>query len=286
MFTRLLTLTLILVLSSAGHTGHAQTTMEEYNYISKGLRTSAELGLSIKEGYELGKKQEWTTPVVVGGDAIRRTAFVVIYRTATKEPVGLFLSLKRTDTNFLKTVCIPMPSSSAAVMNLAVQDFALAASEWSEQARAYYWQLAMMLAQNIERGSKPSAGPVVAASPAHPIDRQMENCLSKVDYDRGGSDFVAPDHGCLSTALNSWTSELKAKEAALLARLSGEDKGAMAANFKQWEATNDMVSSEMGLDSFGGSMNDSAKLRAEIELVKARVGMIETYIGILSEGGE
>lgn len=257
----------------------AQTSMEEYKYISRGIKASAEFGLDLKQGYELGTMREWYTPLVPGGDAKRYTRVAALYRFATKTPAGLLMVLKRTDTDFLKTICIPMPSSSSEVMNLAVQDFSIATSEWSEQARTYCWHLALMLAQEVEESAQ-----IIAATPRHLVDQQMQECLAKVDYERDGSDFIHPDYVCLQTALDAWVKELELKQGLLLQALTGDDRNKMASFFGSWETTMSNIQGESALDSFGGSMFDGEIIRSEIEFVKARINLIETYLGILETG--
>jgi len=273
----------VLVFICAAISSQCQTTLEEYNYISKGIKATVEFGLDIKTGYELGEVRQWSTPVSGTADGVRHTAVFVLYRKATMEPAGVFMMLKRTDTDFLKTVCIPLPSSSKEVMTAATKDFALATSEWSEQARTYCWHLALVFAQEIEAKTSAVETSVAESHFLHPIDRQLQACLTNVDYDRDGSDFVAPDYGCLWTALEAWQNELKSKQQKLLSLLTGENRATMASHLKAWDGAYETIQAEMGIETFGGSMYDGPKLRAELDLVQARVSMIETYIGIAEE---
>ena len=92
----------------------AQTTMEEYNYVTKGYKIQLESGLDMKKGYELahlGKKEI----------SIRNAELKVLYRLneaeKTKEVAAYMIIYKKKGAN-TEYICIPHPESSTEIKEL------------------------------------------------------------------------------------------------------------------------------------------------------------------------
>lgn len=78
-----------LVLSSLCLFG--QTTMEEYNYLTKGYKIQMESGLDMKKGYSMREVDEWGTKRD-DGSFIRSSKLLQLYRDGESEPcAGLII---------------------------------------------------------------------------------------------------------------------------------------------------------------------------------------------------
>lgn len=88
---------------------NAQTTMDEFNYITKGYKIQLESGLDMKAGYEFTKIDE----VVIGERSVtlskllnnktRVAGYLMVYKKSNKDP---------------EYICIPNPNSSYEVIEL------------------------------------------------------------------------------------------------------------------------------------------------------------------------
>jgi hypothetical protein len=90
----------------------AQTTQEEFNYVTKGYSMQVESGLDMKKGYTL--KDVGDYQLNFGKEGIRQTVFKFLYRTGQAKPCALMLIYKRT-TGFIDYYCIPTPNASQAL---------------------------------------------------------------------------------------------------------------------------------------------------------------------------
>jgi hypothetical protein len=107
------TLTLLSMLIFLG-VGSAQTTQEEYNYLTKGYKIQVESGLDMKDGYTL-KPIEINTNVA--WDRQRSTTFHGLYRDGDKTPCAILMIYTRIDTRFTEHFCIPHTKSSILIWN-------------------------------------------------------------------------------------------------------------------------------------------------------------------------
>jgi hypothetical protein len=169
-----------------------------------------------------------------------------------------------------------MPSSEQAVIDRAWNDLLIATSEWSKQAQTYFWQVALSFAAEVEaKGYAPTA--MVKAE--HAIDKQLNACLAKGDPDNYQWGMTHPEYGCWNTALQAWLVELKRAEDRLMAAV--EDKAGLKKYLDAWHTYYDnYLGAEEGFEDFGGSLYQIALLSSQITIVKARIEMLDTYLGI------
>lgn len=257
-------------------TGFAQTTMEDYEYIAREMLNEAKEDRPANERYTTGHEHAWTTPIGGGSTGKRKSVTSVIYETSTSRPVGVLVALRRTDTDFLRTICIPLPSSEQAVLDRAWQDLVRATSEWSTQAHTYFWHVALSFAAEVEaNGYAPSD----MEKAEHAIDKRLTACLAKLNPDTYEWGMVHPEYGCWNQALQDWLTELKLIETRLMAAV--EDKAGLKQHLDAWHVYYDNhMANEEGFEDFGGSLHQIQLLQAQITIVKARIEMLETYLGI------
>lgn len=84
----------------------AQTTQEEYNYITKGYKVQIESGLDMKKGYTMVDYGVWS---LNHGEQTRLCEFKGLVRAGQSKPCAILMLYKRTDiangVNYY--VCIP-----------------------------------------------------------------------------------------------------------------------------------------------------------------------------------
>ena len=256
----------------------AQTTMADYDYIARVMLIDAKAGKPVNDKYITGHEHAWTSPVGEGSTGTRKSVTSVIFEAATSRPVGILVALRRTDTEFIRTLCIPLPSSDNEVLDRAFKDMVTATSEWSTQAQTYFWHVALSFAAEV---AAKSFAPTKMLKAETAIESRLNACLDKGDPDTYEWGMIHPEYGCWNTALQDWLAELKRAEGRLIALVS--DKVAMKKMLDAWHAYYDNhLGAEQGLEDFGGTLYQISLLHAQITIVKARFEMIETYIGILN----
>jgi hypothetical protein len=106
------TILLLITLSAiclTSKTINAQTTIDEFNYITKGYKIQLESGLDMKAGYEFTKIDE----VVIGE---RSVALSKLVNNKTRV-VGYLIVYKKSNKDS-EYICIPNPNSSYEVIEL------------------------------------------------------------------------------------------------------------------------------------------------------------------------
>src|ERR1035437_5469051 len=101
-------------------TTKAQTTLEEYNYVTKGYKTQLESGLDMKKGYELKQIHK---RMLTGKDGVNRqfTMFALV-RSADKSVACYMVKYQNLSENKDKYMCIPDNASDASILNKAIAD--------------------------------------------------------------------------------------------------------------------------------------------------------------------
>ena len=85
------------------HNVFSQTTIEEYNYITKGYKIQLESGLDMKKGYEF-------VDIGVSDSGIRKAELKALYRTNNKT-IAAYMIIYMTK-GYKEYICIPHPASS------------------------------------------------------------------------------------------------------------------------------------------------------------------------------
>ena len=83
----------------------AQTTEEEYNYVTKGYKVQMESGLDMKKGYTLKDLGNWS--LNFGSDGTREATFKGLYRDNSSKPCAIMLIYKRPSSGYTEYYCIP-----------------------------------------------------------------------------------------------------------------------------------------------------------------------------------
>lgn len=99
-----------------------QTTLEEYNYVTKGYKIQIESGLDMKAGYILKDITDFITTYTVDENKIhRKTTFKLLYRQNNDLPVAIMMITERKDNNYKEYFCIP--SYNSDLWNTFSSDF-------------------------------------------------------------------------------------------------------------------------------------------------------------------
>lgn len=104
LFTILFVITLFITKVSG------QTTLEEYNYITKGYKIQLESGLDMKKGYEIQNLDEKSTNE-------RKAELKVLFRikNGSKE-IAAYIVIYKRGTLPTEYICIPNPNSNAEIL--------------------------------------------------------------------------------------------------------------------------------------------------------------------------
>lgn len=88
----------------------AQTTQEEYNYLTKGYKIQLESGLDMKKGYSLKDLGDWG---LNHGSENRNCTFKGLVRDGQNKPCAILMIYKRTDISngAVFHICIPINAS-------------------------------------------------------------------------------------------------------------------------------------------------------------------------------
>jgi len=91
---------------------NAQTTLEEYNYLTKGYKVQMESGLDMKKGYELSSVDAETT-------SQRNAELKVLHRLKnSKKEIAAYLIIYNKTGNEKEYICVPNPKSNDEVKSL------------------------------------------------------------------------------------------------------------------------------------------------------------------------
>jgi hypothetical protein len=82
--------------------------MEEYNYITKGIKIQQEAGLDVKKGYSI---KDLFTTATHDQKVTRSTNFKAIYRDNEKKPFAFLCIYKNMKSDFTDYLCIPANDS-------------------------------------------------------------------------------------------------------------------------------------------------------------------------------
>lgn len=96
----------------------AQTTLEEYNYVTKGYKTQLESGLDMKKGYRFEEVTQFNTKSFWLG-VHRNTTLKALFREGETKPCALLCILTKYKQS--QYICIPHYASSEEIWKLAFE---------------------------------------------------------------------------------------------------------------------------------------------------------------------
>jgi hypothetical protein len=100
--------------------GWSQTTLEEYNYLTKGYKVQIESGLDMKSGYTFENVTE--SRITSGDSSYTRTEFKALIRKGEQKPCAMLCIYSEVVMNRLQKtdyVCIPHTESNKEVWAMA-----------------------------------------------------------------------------------------------------------------------------------------------------------------------
>ena len=91
----------------------SQTTLEEYNYVTKGYKVQIESGLDMKKGYRF---EDIHTIHIQYSDGIEReTQFKALFKEGQKQPSAILCIYSHSDDGMKDYICIPQFSSAKEI---------------------------------------------------------------------------------------------------------------------------------------------------------------------------
>lgn len=139
----------------------AQTTMEEYNYLSKGYKIQMESGLDMKKGYTIREIGEWGSTKSSGGFERSGRLFHLI-RDGDAMPCASLIIFSRSSTGWTHYQAIPHIYSDQEIWDKAAADFR--SSTVNTGNLGYSWATLKMVSQlatpnAMKPGSAKAYGP-------------------------------------------------------------------------------------------------------------------------------
>lgn len=110
---RYLPVTLLVIALSICTLINAQTTLEEYNYLTKGYKVQIESGLDMKKGYELEDVDSGQTPDQLRTIYVKRLLKI----NGTQKTTAAYL-LIYTKGNNTEYICVPHPKSETDILGM------------------------------------------------------------------------------------------------------------------------------------------------------------------------
>jgi hypothetical protein len=104
----------------AASPGLSQTTLDEYNYLTKGYKVQIESGLDMKSGYTFEDVTE--SKVTSGDSSYTKTEFKALIRKGEKKPCAIlciYSEVAMNRTQKTDYICIPHTESTREVWALA-----------------------------------------------------------------------------------------------------------------------------------------------------------------------
>ena len=129
----------ILVLTLLYAESKAQTTLEEYNYVTKGYRVQIESGLDMKKGYTFVDINAIRLSYTTGG--FRETEFKALFKEGARKPSAILCVFTRSDNGSKEYICIPQPDSPRELWD---STYARISTFEGENATALMWGLAKL----------------------------------------------------------------------------------------------------------------------------------------------
>ena len=112
-------ITLILFVIASFTRLFAQTTLEEYNYATKGYKIQVESGLDMKKGYLIVDLHENSVETNTDKGIVKRTMkFKGLYRSGEINPCAIMVVFRRFDNDFVDYICLPHWKSSKDIWDL------------------------------------------------------------------------------------------------------------------------------------------------------------------------
>jgi hypothetical protein len=102
---------LLLVLVSSH--GRAQTTLEEYNYVTKGYKVQIESGLDMKKGYRF--EDIHTLSIKYSDGIVRETEFKALFKDEQSKPTAILCIYTYSESSPKEYICIPQFNSPKAI---------------------------------------------------------------------------------------------------------------------------------------------------------------------------
>jgi len=105
-------------------TAASQTTLTEYNYLTKGYALDLETGRDIKKGYTINLINGFSSDIIVEKDTISRAVHLYSFnKEGEQKPVALLAKYIRLDNKHITYFCIPSDKSDIDVIKLAKTEY-------------------------------------------------------------------------------------------------------------------------------------------------------------------
>ena len=124
-----------------GFGAHGQTTITEYNYLTKGYKLDLETGRDLKEGYRLELIKQMGAAITYNNKSIIRDVKIYAFANVNLGKIAAVLvETKEKNSGGTTYYCIPSKFSSEDIIQRSISDFFEHNSNDSDQIKtAHYW---------------------------------------------------------------------------------------------------------------------------------------------------
>jgi hypothetical protein len=122
----------------------AQTTLQDYNYVSKGLIDDLNNGKDVKTGYKL--ESTGISGQINQGDGSWRNAEIHYFKKASNNKTQAFAVECTDNGGNRRFLCIPVSVSSNTIWNAAFKDLSGTGCEWHS---VFMWAFAKLIANKL-----------------------------------------------------------------------------------------------------------------------------------------
>ena len=136
---RTVALQVVLMFMVSGFAAYSQTTLMEYNYVTKGYRVQIESGLDMKKGYRF--EDIHSIHIEYSDGVVRDTEFKALYRDSVRTPVAILCIYSHPGEVRRDYICIPQFNSPKEIWD---STNAKISTVTGDNATALMWGLAKL----------------------------------------------------------------------------------------------------------------------------------------------
>ena len=117
----------------------SQTTLEEYNYVTKGYKVQIESGLDMKKGYTF--EDIHTIHIQYSDGIVREAEFKALFKNGQKLPSALLCIYSHSDKEAKDYICIPQFNSTKEIWD---STYARISAIEGDNVTPFMWGLAKL----------------------------------------------------------------------------------------------------------------------------------------------
>lgn len=122
----------------------AQTTLQDYNYVCKGLLDDLNNGKEVKTGYKI--ESTTISGQINQGDGFLRNAEIYYFKKKSNDKTQAFAIECTDNAGNRRFLCIPVSGTGSAIWTIAFKEFNGTGNEWHT---VFMWAFAKLIANKL-----------------------------------------------------------------------------------------------------------------------------------------